>query len=821
MPARLISPLRWLPARNHPVARVAQLVAAAGAVFAVVAGPAWADQALLLEVVVNGNATGKIGEFVQRDSELLARPAELRELGFRVSEPAPSTESDLVPLATLSGLTFRLDQTAQTLYVTGGGDRLLPQLLEMAGPAGSNIPVESGTGLALDYDVIGTAVAHRNGGSGLFDMRDFSPWGVASSGLLAYAGANLNGPRPYSAIRLDSAYVYSDADSLRRYRLGDYINGGLGWTRPVRLGGAQIQSDFSMRPDLVTFPLPVVSGSAAVPSTVDVLVNGSRLLSRSVQPGAFEIPQLPVVTGAGSIAMSVTNALGQQVTTTLPFYASSNLLASGLQTYSAEIGAVRRNWSLVSNDYGALAGSATYRRGLSPMLTLEAHGEGTTGLAVGGAGAVVNLDNLGVLNFSAAGSGLSQPGAQFTFGFQRIGPVVSLGAFASVANRNFRDLAAVNGDPVPRRQLNAFASLSFGRFGSAGVAFAGIDRNLASPAVTFFAPGGGLIGQGTPLPGGTVSTANGLAPFLPLQRARLVSANYSLQIGNLSFFATGFQDFAKGGGKGVMLGLTIPIGPRSSAGSSVGSGTGGGYAQVQATQSPVLIGDWGYQVYGAAGTSNHEFGLVQYKSPWGLVSTGADRVGNQTAGHAEAQGAVSFADGGLFASNTINDAFAVVDTGGAEGIRVSNENREVGRTDSAGRLLVPDLRSYDINRLSIDPTDAAADATVAFATRDVRPQDRSGVVVRFPVHASHGALLRLVDEAGRPLPVGSVATLAATRAAVPVGYDGEAYVQDLDRRNKLTVERPDGRRCAVSFEFRPVSGEIPTLGPLACRESQP
>jgi len=203
------------------------------------------------------------------------------------------------------------------------------------------------------------------------------------------------------------------------------------------------------------------------------------------------------------------------------------------------------------------------------------------------------------------------------------------------------------------------------------------------------------------------------------------------------------------------------------------------------------------------------------------VVTGAGSIAIQTALHAEGQGAVSFADGGLFASNTINDSFAVVDTGGVEGIRVSNENREVGRTDSAGRLLVPDLRSYDVNRLSIDPTDAPADATVAFASRDVRPQDRSGVVVHFPVRASQGALLRLVDEAGRPLPVGSVATLAATRVAVPVGYDGEAYVQDLDRRNRLTIERPDGRRCAVSFEYAPVKGEIPTIGPLACRESRP
>jgi hypothetical protein len=47
-----------------------------------------------------------------------------------------------------------------------------------------------------------------------------------------------------------------------------------------------------------------------------------------------------------------------------------------------------------------------------------------------------------------------------------------------------------------------------------------------------------------------------------------------------------------------------------------------------------------------------------------------------------------------------------------------------------------------------------------------------GVVVRFPVKISHGALLRLVDEAGAPLSVGSTATLRATDVTVPVGYDG-------------------------------------------------
>jgi outer membrane usher protein len=53
--------------------------------------------------------------------------------------------------------------------------------------------------------------------------------------------------------------------------------------------------------------------------------------------------------------------------------------------------------------------------------------------------------------------------------------------------------------------------------------------------------------------------------------------------------------------------------------------------------------------------------------------------------------------------------------------------------------------------------------------------------------------------------------------SVPVGYDGDAYVVDLAPLNRLRVEQPQGARCTVSFAYRPVAGQIPTIGPLRCR----
>jgi outer membrane usher protein len=789
----------------------AALVAAIVVLSAVMARPkpALADETLLLEVVVNGYPTSRIGEFVQRDGALYAKRDTLRDLGFRVPDATAETRDKLVKLADIPDFAARLDAPTQTLHVTAGPKRLLPELLEAAGTTpGSGGKVESGIGATLNYDVTASSTSTldfgtnpQGVGSGLFDFRAFSPWGVLSNGLLAYVGSNPTGLGGYSAIRLDSTYVYSDPDDLMRYRAGDFISGGLTWTRPVRLGGGQVTSDFSMRPDLVTFPLPVVSGTVAVPSTVDVLVNGNRVLSREIQPGPFQVPQLPVITGAGTVMMTVTNALGRQVTTELPFYASASLLASGLQTFSVEGGLVRRNWGLISNDYGAAAGSATWRRGLSDMFTVEAHAEGTDGVFMGGAGLVWNAFDLAAVNVAAAVSGGSGgTGTQVTVGLQRLGQPLNLAASATFASFNFADIASANGQPTAQLQINASAGLALGKYGSVSVAYNGIERAAAMVQ--------------------TVSAYGQFFYLQPAQSTHLISATYSAQVlDNVSLYATAYDDLAGYGGRGVMVGLTVPLGRRSSAGLSASATNQERAAQLQASQTADVIGDWGWRLFGGGSDVNadHEFAELQYKSPWGLVLGGVDRLAGQTTFQAEARGAVSYAGGGVFASNRIDDSFAVVDTG-VPGVHVQQENRDAGVTNSAGQVLVPDLRAFELNHLSIDPTDVPVDAAVPYTTREVRPQDRSGVVVRFPIKTSHGALVRLKDEAGRPIPLGSIATLQSSRATAPVGYDGEVYLVDLQPRNEVVVERRNGQRCRATFAFTPKPGDIPTIGPIPCRE---
>lgn len=778
--------------------------------------PSHEGTTLLLEVVINDFPIGKIAEVEERGGKLFLRGQDLPQLGLRTPAEVMPGADGLYAIDALPDVSARLDAPTQTLYITAADSALLTRELRVRAAEGSTTPLESGTGFTLNYDVNGAVTNGQKYGSGLFEGRVFSPLGVASTDFLAFAGSPGGGPSR-EPVRLDSTYTYFDYDAQRHYGLGDLITGGLSWTRPVRLGGLQITHDFSMRPDLITFPVPTVTGSAAVPSTVDVLVNGTRSLSQQVSPGPFAIPQLPVFTGAGQVQLTLTNALGQQVTSIQPFYASSSLLAADLNTYSLEGGFVRRNWGALSNDYGDFAASGTYRRGLNDWLTFEAHAEGTRDLFMGGGGLVVNLFNFAILNLDGVGSSFQgDAGGEIALGLERVGRIFSFGASAVLATNKFGDLAATQGDPAPTRQIIAHASTSLGEWGSFGLAWTQMNQpgflflgSVGAPPV-FVPPGE----PGLPPPGTSPQS------FIPGATTKLLSGSYSVELfGKLFLYANGFHDFAQGG-TGASIGVTIPLGQRDSV------SMGGIFqdrspldGQIQAQRSVSDVGDWGYQAYSSA--KQHQFGLLQYKSPWGLFTAGVDHLDGDTTFRAEAQGAVSYIDNRLFPTNTVTNSFAVVNTNGVGDVHVFNENRPAGVTDDRGQLLVPNLLGWQNNHLAIDPADVPIDAQVPYIARTVRPPDRSGVVVGFPITKTNGALLTLVDEAGRPVPLGSTATLVASGVDEPVGHDGETFVENLGPDNQVAVQMPDGSRCVVSFPFTPTPGQIPQIGPLTCRKQNP
>jgi len=758
---------------------------------------------------MNGRPTGRVGEFIDRDGKLYATPAELTDLGFALPRDS-AAGTDPIPLASLPNIHAQVDEATQTLVVEASDAALLPTELRGGMSAVPLAPLSpSGYGALLNYDLLGTYSDQQTGGGSqqktggaLLDLRAFSPYGVLeNTGLVnitPYAGQA-------TTVRLGTTFDYAEPDELRIWRAGDVVTGALSWSRAVRLGGAQVSSDFALRPDLITYPLPVISSSAAVPSTVDVMVNGIREFSEPVQPGPFAVRTLPVVTGAGEIAVTVLDALGRQTLVTLPFYASSALLKPGLASYSLEAGTVRQNYGLIDDRYSGTAMSGSLRYGLTDWLTLENHAEATDTLMLLGGGVVMKVGSFGVVNAAVSGSSArgavprgmgGNSGGLASAGFQRISSDLSFSVNGTYATEGYHDIAALYGSPVPKSTLNASLGYQLGRWGSAGVGYVNqLSRIGPSSPFTSRSPYDLIIGE----------------------QVSLATVSYSIPIGHAAtFYATGFKDLHDNHSYGVAFGISFALGPSTSA--SVGGSLDSGRASssLNVAKPALMDYDYGYRVQDSEGVAPQRLAQVEYLSPWGRVTGGVEQSSGQRAVQGGASGALIWTDGHPFAGNQINDSFAVVTTGGVAGVPVLYENRLVGTTDSSGHLLVPSLLSYENNRLAVDTTRLPPDVDVGQTSALVRPPDRSGVVVDFHIRKVHAALLTLQDSSGKPIPIGSVAKVPGAQDQ-PVGYDGQAYVTGLQPTNRVQVALPNGASCSVQFDYKPANDDIPLIGPLRCQ----
>ncbi len=128
-------------------------------------------------------------------------------------------------------------------------------------------------------------------------------------------------------------------------------------------------------PGYITYPTPSISGSAALPSTVDLLVNNRRQETSALQPGPFDLTNVPVVTGAGQMQLIVRDLLGRETVINQNYYLAPALLSPGLSDFSYEAGSLREQYGTRSNGYGAAFGAGTYRLGLTDALTAEVRGE--------------------------------------------------------------------------------------------------------------------------------------------------------------------------------------------------------------------------------------------------------------------------------------------------------------------------------------------------------------------------------------------------------------------------------------------------------------
>ena len=327
------------------------------------------------------------------------------------------TQDALVDVTTIPSVKVEYDRPGQMLNLRVP-DNWLPEQ-RIGETTGQNYQAAiSSPGMLFNYDAYSL---FSSGGtqttSTYTETRLFGPPGVLSNNAVIRQNWSSTGYEQQGFMRYDTLWKYSDSEQMISYQAGDVVSNALTWSSSVRMGGLRLSRNFSVRPDLVTYPLLNLSGSAAVPSSVDLFINGYKTSSAQINGGPYTLTNVPWISGAGEATVVTTDALGRQVSTSIPFYVSNTLLREGLSDFDFTLGALRNNYGIKSADYGAGALSAIYRYGVNNWLTLSTHTEDRKGLTNAGIGSDIGVGNLGTLSLSTSASRGNGSGNQLTAGY--------------------------------------------------------------------------------------------------------------------------------------------------------------------------------------------------------------------------------------------------------------------------------------------------------------------------------------------------------------------------------------------------------------------
>ena len=730
----------------------------------------------LLEVTLNGERRPEPVLFmVGPDGALYAPANTLSE--WRMVPPGRTPISidgePYFPLSSLPDVRVRLREQEQAVVIDLPTSAFQLQAQNLLGFEDREM-TRASTGAFLTDDVLAERVSGRINASGVFSTGLFTPLGVAQTGFIAGTGGDSNG-----LTRLETSWSIDRPSSATSLRIGDSISLAGPGVAPVRFAGVHYFRNYAMQPGFVTMPLPTAAGSATVPSVVDVYVNNILQSSRDVAPGPFELANIPVQSGGGTVQLVVRDLLGRQVVSEQSYYASTQLLRRGLHDFSYEAGFIRRDFGRRSNAYGEFMVSTSHRYGLSDEVTAEAILQASKSRQT--AGVAVATSSLGFVQVGGSASlsrGEQGMGYRLAASFERRASSLSFGLLSEYNSRGYGFIGMSETNRPPRLTVQAFADMPLDR-GSVGVNFlhrslrdgpseslAGIfgSRQLSSAATLQLYARHSVIGRGETTFGASMSFALGG------RRSTYISSEYR---GGRPSGEISFQDDA-------------PV------------GVGGGF-RTTASYGPVRRTEAAYT----------------YNLPMATVGGQLARTGGATGLRLSASGSVGLIGGNFFASRRLGDSFASVRVGNYPGVRVYADNQLIGVTGSDGKVVVPALRPFERNVIRIDEADLPMDAMLDTTEMTVRPYARSGVSIAFNLRRERGVLLQVHLDDGSLLPPGAQVSVEGATEAFVTASGGEVYIPNLTGSHGLRATWGD-QSCEFAATVPDNDDPQPRLDGLVC-----
>lgn len=749
--------------------------------------PAYAGDLIVLRMLLNGEDKGEFFMVLSEDNAIWIRRDDLKKAGL-VDGLGTDIELDgetYVPLNSIPDLGFRINQEEASLEVTAASQLFIKQFVDASFKRPYNLETAGDISGFLNY----------YGDYSRFDRFEM----INVSGEIGVGMADYFGRSTFTytktedsekAVRLISDLTITDREDLRTITAGDISASSGPYGTTTLLAGIQASKNFSLSPYYVKYPSLNLSGIIDTPSEVEVYLDNVLARRENLSPGEFEFNDLPPTGGAGSARIVMRDIYGREKTISTSYYSTDRLLKKGLHEYSYSMGFVRENFGQKNFNYGGPAFLAYHDYGISNNLKIGYAAEASNDvLNIGIRGAAL-IPQAGVLNTAISSSSYrGTSGTSWAMGYSYVSRNINIMFSLQSASREYSNLSLKPSDDKAKLLFSNSIGLGWDRTG------------FITAAYTYY----------------KTYEAGKISMFTASYNKALTK--------DISFFMTASRKKENETKDEIMLGLRMYLGNSISGALSYTGSKGSDIKRASIQKSPPTGTGFGYNANVENTRSRNNIdGNLKYQNRYGMYGFDlSDREGSSGYSMSYA-GGMGYIGRSVFFSRPITDSFAKVKVGDLEGVRVYSYNNGIGRTNKNGEVIIPNIQSFNENRIDIESEDIPINYSISSLTRRITPPYRSGAAVEFDVNkvqAATGSVYMLDNGVEIQLEyiVMNIRVNGKTVEGL-VGTDGGFYVENLPPGKHPAQIRLKGKTCAFDLVIPDSEDMFMDLGRVACKTGE-
>jgi outer membrane usher protein len=629
-------------------------------------------------------------------------------------------------------------------------------------------PEKANLGGFINYEVQYNNSEFLTGYNGLVDLGIFKDYWFFKNSMLYNSEA-----MDEKTVRIGTSLDFDFPDKLTKLTLGDATTVSNPFFNSLRFAGINWGTNYLERPGFVYWNTPQLQGTARLPSTVELYMNGVKIYNQKVSPGDYVLQTGSQINYTGNAQIVVEDVLGNRSVRTLPILINNKLLRKGLSEYNIALGKLRYNYYTSSNDYRDFLANLYYRRGLSETTSLGTNISYTQDLQNTGITWTQGLPYFVVLDALAINAH-SNDGSRFLYGlslskeFSRM----SLGISSKYAEDNFR---YVGDDPLQDNAVPKFENFAYVTFSE--VPF--LQNINMSYAEQKYYQGGSN----------------------PFNDDKIFNIGFNRQIGNNISFGLGyFERFGAIKDSGGILNITYNFDTRNKVYLN--------YASENNNASVQYVHDSGRQVgldYAIGANRRQDENIaslnVVAKTRAGDLSIQHYQYEHATDSTIGYSGAIAFLDGQVNFTKSINNAFALVKVGNYSDIDVLSALNHVEKTNKKGYAFVHDIVPYIKYDIGFDENQLPIEEKYEVSSKPLTTLNQRGYVVDFPIQHTFILTLHPQDINGANFKPGSELHLA-NGDVYPITSDASVTVYGMTAgTHTMSVLYGDNATCSFDVNI--------------------